>query len=92
MKTISVTELEARLSEQLHQVEAGAEIVVTDRGRPIARLVPIAGGAEADIERLVAAGLARPGELLDAEFWSLPRAEPPEGLVAALLEEREEGR
>lgn len=69
MKTISVTELEARLSEQLHQVEAGA-----------------------DIERLVSAGLARPGALLDAEFWSLPRAEPSGSLVAALLDEREEGR
>ena len=35
----SVRELKSRLSEYLRRVKAGAEIVVTSRGKPVARLV-----------------------------------------------------
>lgn len=38
---VGVRELKQQLSRYLDQVEAGAEVVVTDRGRPKARLVPI---------------------------------------------------
>ena len=37
-KTYSVAETKARLSELLDRVEAGDEIVITRRGRPIARI------------------------------------------------------
>lgn len=40
MKSVKITELKNHLSEHLRKVEAGAEIVVTDRDRPIARIVP----------------------------------------------------
>jgi prevent-host-death family protein len=89
MKTIAVSELKARLSEELRYVRAGGELVVTDRGQPIARLVPIANEADGNLARLVTAGLARHGGELEPAFWSLPRASG--GLVAALLAEREEG-
>lgn len=42
METVSVAHAKARLTEILHQVEAGAEIIVTRRGRAVARLAPIA--------------------------------------------------
>jgi prevent-host-death family protein len=89
MKTIAVSELKARLSEELRYVRAGAELVVTDRGQPIARLVPIANEVDGNLARLVTAGLARPGGELAPAFWSLPRGGG--GLVAAFLAEREEG-
>ena len=41
MKTTPVAQLKATLSEQLARVKAGEEIVVTERGRPIAKIVPI---------------------------------------------------
>ena len=41
MKTAAVSELKARLSEYLNQVKAGMEVLITDRGKPVARLVPI---------------------------------------------------
>jgi prevent-host-death family protein len=44
-----VRELKARLSEFLGLVAAGEDVVVTDRGRPIARLVPFT--AESAVER-----------------------------------------
>jgi hypothetical protein len=37
MYTVSVAEAKARLSELLNQVKVGEEIVITRRGRPVAR-------------------------------------------------------
>jgi prevent-host-death family protein len=41
LKTVKIAELKDRLSEHLRAVERGAEVVVTDRNRPIARIVPL---------------------------------------------------
>ncbi len=41
MKSVRIAELKDRLSEHLRAVEQGAEVVVMDRTRPIARIVPI---------------------------------------------------
>lgn len=41
MTTVKIAELKDHLSAHLRAVEAGAEIVVTDRNRPIARIVPV---------------------------------------------------
>jgi prevent-host-death family protein len=38
---VKIAELKDRLSEHLRAVEAGAEVIVTDRNRPIARIVPM---------------------------------------------------
>lgn len=40
MKRVKIAELKNHLSEHLRAVEGGAELVVTDRDRPIARIVP----------------------------------------------------
>jgi prevent-host-death family protein len=49
---VGVRELHDRLSEYLERVEGGKEVVVTRRGKPIARLIGL-GGEEplADLER-----------------------------------------
>jgi prevent-host-death family protein len=44
MKAVKIAELKDCLSEHLRAVERGAEVVVTDRGRPIARIVPFSSG------------------------------------------------
>lgn len=41
MKTVSVTETKAHLSELLDRIEKGEEIVVARRGKPVARLMPV---------------------------------------------------
>lgn len=43
MKTVKIAELKDRLSEHLRAVERGlvSEVIVTDRDRPVARIVPI---------------------------------------------------
>jgi prevent-host-death family protein len=45
MKKVKIAELKNHLSEHLRAVEAGADLVVTDRERPIARIVPYAPSA-----------------------------------------------
>jgi prevent-host-death family protein len=96
MKTATVSKLKASLSEYLRRVKAGEEVVVTERGRTIARLVP-AGRSDALSDHLVEMerqGLLRSGSgKLPKAFWKLPRPKDPKGLVvAAVLREREEGR
>jgi prevent-host-death family protein len=92
----SVADLKARLSEYLRAVQAGSEVVVTDRGRPVARLVPARLHATDDerISELVSSGLARePRRALPRGFWKLPRPDDPAGrAVESLLEERAEER
>ena len=41
MTTAGVAELKARLSEYLARVRAGSEVLVTERGRPVAKIVPV---------------------------------------------------
>jgi prevent-host-death family protein len=97
MKTAAVSELKASLSEFLDRVRAGEEIVVTDRGRPIARLVPLGGDDlpfPAHLRALERAGLVRiPKGRIPREFWTARRPRDTEGrALAALLRDRQEGR
>lgn len=55
---IGVRELRQNASEYLRRVEAGETIEVTQRGRPVARLVPL---QRARKEQLIADGRLRPG-------------------------------
>jgi prevent-host-death family protein len=56
---VAITELRAHLSEWLDRVREGTELVITDRGVPVARLLGIT--ATATLERLTAEGvIARP--------------------------------
>ena len=43
MTTATVSKLKASLSEYLRRVKAGEEVLVSERGRPIAKLVPVTG-------------------------------------------------
>lgn len=45
--TVGIRELKARLSSYLRQVKGGAIVVITDRGKPIGRIVPTSLSVEA---------------------------------------------
>lgn len=56
---VGVRELSNNLSRHLQRVKDGGEIVVTERGRPIARVIPVDASTNR-LAELVAAGLVRP--------------------------------
>lgn len=93
---VSVGTLKAKLSEYLSRAKAGEGVVVTDRGRPVARLGPLEGEAalEGRAVALARAGLVRrPTQRLDAGFLTASRPADPAGRsLEAVLEERAEGR
>ena len=96
MKIAAVSELKARLSKYLNRVKAGEEVLITDRGNPVARLLPVsrARTVRETIASMEKRGLIRLGSgKLPKDFWTMPKAEDSEGLVLrALLEERKGGR
>jgi prevent-host-death family protein len=57
VERIGVRELNQNTSQVLARVANGETVEVTDRGRPIARLVPVSGGLSL-LDRLVAEGRA----------------------------------
>ena len=57
---VGVRDLKNNLSRYLGQVEAGLEVVVTDRGRPIARLTGMDGVMGDKLAAMIEAGLVRP--------------------------------
>ena len=75
MLTVNIAELKNNLSAYLEQVKNGAELIVKDRNRPVARLVPLIAGEDLDAEEaaLVAGGLMRlPIREKSDDFLSLP--------------------
>ena len=96
MKTAAVSKLKAHLSDYLNQVKAGSEILITDHGKPVARIVPLSRqkNLRESLAKIEKQGLIKlgPGKL-PKDFWALPKPEDPKGLIrSALLEEREESR
>ena len=95
MKTAAVAELKASLSKYLARVKAGEEVLVTDRGRPIAKIIPLEEGdvdMDVHVRELERTGRARIGRRkLPTDFWDRPRPKDPKGAVLqALLDERED--
>lgn len=96
MKTAAVSKLKAHLSDYLNQVKAGSEILITDHGKPVARIVPLSRqkNLRESLAKIEKQGLIKLGSgKLPKDFWTIPKPEDPKGLIrSALLEEREEGR
>lgn len=55
---VGIRELRADLSRYVKQVRAGEEIVITDRGKAVARVVPVRG--ERTFDRLIKEGVIVP--------------------------------
>jgi prevent-host-death family protein len=98
VKTASITETKNQLSALIDQVRHGETIVIMDRGRPVARLEPVAAPEVDDpdgrIARLERQGLLRrPLEALNGALRQPgPQGPPDAGLVEAVIEERNRAR
>jgi prevent-host-death family protein len=84
-----VREFKGQLSHYLRQVKTGATVVITERGKPIGRLVPLAPSLDERLRDLVAARqILWNGRRLAPSF---PRARPRGSKTVSemLLEDRE---
>lgn len=90
MRSVNIAELKNSLSAYLRYVREGEEVVIRDRNRAIARIVPIeaAGDEEEEERQLVAAGLLRLGAgPIEASFWNLPAPRVSGDKVQQVLQE-----
>lgn len=98
MKTVKIAELKNRLSYYLRRVQRGESILVCDRDRVIARIERVAGQGpvpESDaawLDRLERHGVIRRGAGKPMREWLARKPLVGVDVVAALLQEREEGR
>lgn len=94
MHTVNIADLKNNLSAYLARVRAGEELLVKDRHRPIARLVPLIASDDLDAEEveMAANGLLRlPEEELPESFWKMPAPEVSlADAVGAVVAERDE--
>ena len=56
--TVGIRELKAQLSSYVRKVKAGASVVITERGKPVGRIVPIRPSLDVRLQDLIEAGLA----------------------------------
>lgn len=96
---VSARKLRSRLSEYLRRAQAGEEVVITSRGKPVARLLGLnrsATNAETPfLERLRLASWIRPTQRTDGESVELPESLPlPDGmnLGEAVMADRRDAR
>jgi prevent-host-death family protein len=97
MTRVGVARLKAQLSRYLDVAKHGEEVIITERGRPVAKLVALEASQRGESRRQQ---LARAGVLiLGAQRHGTALRKPPRGpralgdsVLQALLEERAEGR
>jgi prevent-host-death family protein len=88
---VGLREANQRFSKIMRVVRNGEEVTLTERGKPIARIIPITKREDADaaIQRLVASGLLRPA----TKPWRMPPFRPRRmrgpSIVQTIREERD---
>jgi prevent-host-death family protein len=99
VKKASLTEAKNQLSALIDSVKGGSPVLIVERGRPVARLEPVMSGLAPDpdgrLSRLIRGGIVRPGRAAPPRVLFTtqpPRPKAGTSAVAALLEERREGR
>lgn len=85
---VGVRQFRTELSKWIERACAGQEVIITDRGKAVARLLPVEG--RSTLERLIEEGLATPPRV-PARGLTRPTIRPKGGTVTEiLLEQRRE--
>ena len=87
--TVGIREFKARLSRYLRQVKGGATLVITERGKPIGRIVPIVAPIEDRMQLLMEAGTVSWNGRKLAPKGPVARARGDQTVASLLLEDRE---
>ncbi len=86
MKTVNISNLKARLSAYIQRVRNGEEVLVCDRNRPVARIIPCRAEEYSNQQlRLIARGVLTPPVKTRARSISWP--EPPGNISDEVMEQ-----
>ena len=83
MAEVGIRELRDHLSKYLDEVQRGNDVVVTDRGHAIARILPMSG--ESTLDRLICEGVVTPAR---TRARSRPTPIKTKGTVSDLVAEQ----
>ena len=95
VKTVNIAELKAQLSAHIQRVKQGEEVLICERNKPVARIVPCDMEDYSEQEqRLIAQGVLVPPRKKRPAIVSLPEpvGNVPDDVVARILREEREGR
>ena len=81
---VGIRELKDNLSSYVARAKEGEEVLITDRGRPVARLVAVDGPTDR-LAELIEQGLVRPAK---TRVRSRPRPIKAKGTVSDLVAEQ----
>jgi len=84
MRTVNISDLKARLSAHIDMVKNGEEVLVCERNKPVARIIPCPVEDESERERRL---IAR-GVLVPPKKKQRSRLPPPAGNVSDEVMER----
>lgn len=54
--TVGIRDLKAQLSHYVRQVKSGNTVIITERGKPVGRIVPIEKSLEEKMQELIKSG------------------------------------
>ena len=95
MRTVNISDLKAQLSAHIQLVRDGEEVLVCDRNKPVARIVPcyLEGRSERE-RRLVARGVLSPPmkKRPASTSWPEPPGNVSDEVMEQLWREEREGR
>ena len=84
MSQVGVRALKQNASAVIAAAAAGVEVTITDRGRPVAQLVPISSGR---LNALIVSGRARPAKRPLSQLPAPPRRKPGRSPLSKTLAE-----
>jgi prevent-host-death family protein len=95
MRTVNISDLKARLSAHIQFVKDGEEVLVCDRNKPVARIVPCQLEDQSERERrLIARGVLVPPKRKRRSpvSWPDPPGNISDEVMEKLWQEEREGR
>ena len=94
MRSVNIADLQARRSAHLRFVRDGEKVIVCDRNRPVARIIPCTHLEQPEQEqRLIARGLLTPpNQPCNLSSWPKPPGNVSEEVIEQLWREEREGR
>jgi prevent-host-death family protein len=93
MRTVNISDLKARLSEHIQLVRDGEEVLVCDRNKPVARIVPCTTDDYPERERrLIARGILAPPNKKRRSALPPPAGNVSDEVMERIWREEREGR